>query len=203
MGKRIGIMGGTFNPVHIGHLIIAENAYDEYQLDEVMFLPSKNPPHKKSSDIVREEERKKMLSLAIEGNSHFSLSMLEFEREGKTYSVDTMEILKKQYPENEYFFIIGADSLYNLEKWHRAEALMKMTCFLVASRDQHSYDEMNMFAEQLREKYGANIAFLNTPTIEISSSKLREKARLKKSISYFVPDKVREYIKVHRLYRER
>ena len=104
MGKRIGIMGGTFNPVHIGHLIIAENAYDEYQLDEVMFLPSKNPPHKKSSDIVREEERKKMLSLAIEGNSHFSLSMLEFEREGKTYSVDTMEILKKQYPENEYFF---------------------------------------------------------------------------------------------------
>ena len=184
MGKRIGIMGGTFNPIHIGHLIMAETAYEEYRLDEVMFLPSKNPPHKKSSAIVKEADRKKMISLAIEGNSHFSISTMEFEREGKTYSVDTMDILKCLYPENEYFYLIGADSLYNLESWHRAEDLMRMTRFLVATRDHHSYNEMNVFAECLRGAYGADIAFLNTPTIEISSSELREKVRLNKSIMY-------------------
>ena len=128
--------------------------------------------------------------------------MLEFEREGKTYSVDTMEILKKQYPENEYFFIIGADSLYNLESWHRSEDLIGMTCFLVATRNHHSYSEMNSFAERLRKKYGANIAFLNTPTIDISSSEIRKKVRLKKSITYFVPDKVKEYIITSGLYVE-
>ena len=202
MGKRVGIMGGTFNPIHIGHLLIAENAYEEYQLDEVLFLPSKNPPHKEGYDVAKEEERKKMISLAVEGNGHFSFSELEFERDGKTYSVDTMEILKKRYPENEYFYLIGADSLYNLESWHRAEDLMRMTRFLVATRDHHSYNEMNVFAECLRGAYGADIAFLNTPTIEISSSELREKVRLNKSIMYFVPDKVREYIIAHRLYKE-
>lgn len=202
MGKRVGIMGGTFNPIHIGHLLIAENAYEEYQLDEVLFLPSKNPPHKEGYDVAKEEERKKMISLAVEGNGHFSFSELEFERDGKTYSVDTMEILKKRYPENEYFFIIGADSLYNLESWHRSEDLIGMTCFLVATRNHHSYSEMNSFAERLRKKYGANIAFLNTPTIDISSSEIRKKVRLKKSITYFVPDKVKEYIITSGLYVE-
>lgn len=202
MGKRIGIMGGTFNPIHMGHLIMAENAYEQYQLDEVIFLPSKNPPHKRSADLVKEEDRKKMISLAIDGNSHFSMSTLEFEREGKTYTIDTMEILRKENPSNEYFFLIGADSLYNLESWHRSEDLMGMTSFLVATRDQYSYKEMNVFAESLKEKYGADIAFLNTPTIEIASRELREKVRLKKSITYYVPERVREYIRTHKLYKE-
>lgn len=202
MGKRIGIMGGTFNPIHMGHLIMAENAYEQYRLDEVIFLPSKNPPHKRSADLVKEEDRKKMISLAIDGNSHFSMSTLEFEREGKTYTIDTMEILRKENPSNEYFFLIGADSLYNLESWHRSEDLMGMTSFLVATRDQYSYKEMNVFAESLKEKYGADIAFLNTPTIEIASRELREKVRLKKSITYYVPERVREYIRTHKLYKE-
>ena len=167
-----------------------------------MFLPTKNPPHKKQRDLAKEQDRERMISLAIEENTHFSVSTMEFERAGITYSIDTMEQLKKQHPDNKYFFIIGADSLFQLESWHRAESLLASTSFLVATRDEHPYEEMKHFSKQLTEKYKADISFLTTPNIEIAARALRERVKKGKSIAYYVPEKVREYIQFHRLYQE-
>ena len=202
MAYKIGIMGGTFNPIHIGHLIIAENAYEEYQLDKIWFMPSKRPPHKENKEIVSENDRLKMIEMAIENNSHFSLSTIELERDGTTYTIDTIKYLIDNFPENEYYFIIGADSLFQLTSWNQAEELFKLVPFLVATRDEASYKEMQSYAKILADNYGTRISFLTTPNIEISSSMIRKKVQQNKSISYFVPDCVQKYILFHKLYEK-
>ena len=200
MGKKIGIMGGTFNPIHLGHLVMAEQAYEQFSLDNVMFLPSKKPPHKKYSEIVSENHRTNMILKAIDGNAHFFLSTMELDREGVTYTIDTMKQLKKENPQNQYSFIIGADSLFQLQEWNRAEELMGMTEFLVATRDHHTYEEMGSYVRKLEEKYKARVQFIKIPTIEISSSDIRERIKQGKSIKYLVSEQVEEYIKEHNIY---
>ncbi|MBQ9563768.1 MAG: nicotinate (nicotinamide) nucleotide adenylyltransferase [Lachnospiraceae bacterium] len=114
---RIGIMGGTFNPIHLGHLILAENAYRQLDLDVVWFMPSGKPPHKPNTEILPNEDRVHMVELAIEGTPYFELSLLEIDRQGITYTVDTLEYLTKTRPEDQFFFLAGADSLYQFETW--------------------------------------------------------------------------------------
>lgn len=203
MGRRIGIMGGTFNPIHMGHVILAETAYKEYQLDEVMFLPAKKPPHKCEKDLVSQEDRLNMIMATVREKSQFSVSPLEFNREGITYTIDTMEYLQSKHPDTCYYYIIGADSLYNLEKWHRAPELLGRTNFLVAARDGHNYEKMQKFAAYLRKKYHASIQFLNTPMIEISSSMIRERIRHGKSVFSLLPDEVVSYVQQKKLYQRK
>ena len=116
--KRIGIMGGTFDPIHMGHLILGEKAYEQFSLDQVLFMPAGNPPHKRNrAGRASDEQRVEMVRRAINGNPHFALSLIEMNEEGYTYTYRTLENLKKEHPDTDYYFIIGADSLFSFETW--------------------------------------------------------------------------------------
>lgn len=198
--KKIGIMGGTFNPIHMGHLILGEQAYEQFKLDKIYFMPSKKPPHKDHKNIIPDILRKDMISLAIKGNPHFQLSTIELDREGITYTVDTLEYLKKKEKMMEFYFIIGADSLFQLETWRNPKRVFELTTMLVATRYQLSE---NMIMEQinyLKNTYKANIELLEVPTIDISSKHIRECCRNIKSIRYYVPDEVNHFIQTKELY---
>lgn len=197
---RIGIMGGTFNPIHIGHLITGECAFEQCGLDKVLFMPSKTPPHKK--EVVSGEDRVRMVQLSIEGNPHFELSMLEFLRTGTTYTVDTLKELKEVSPDKEFFFIIGADSLLSLDTWKKPEEILQLSTIVVASRDGMSRSNLEKNVEKTKEKYGGKYKIIDVPTIGISSSMIREISQRGKSIRYYVKDTVRDYIEEKNLYHE-
>lgn len=200
MKKRIGIMGGTFNPIHMGHLILAEEAYQQMKLEKVFFMPSKQPPHKPNMIIAPQLHRKNMVSLAIKGNPHFELSTIELEREGVTYTADTLEILTSQNPEIQYYFIIGADSLFQLESWREPEKIMKLSSLLAASRYHLPEEELMAQIRYLTKEYGAQISLLYMPCIELSSEFLRNQLKEKKEVRYYIPEAVSDYIKKNQLY---
>jgi nicotinate-nucleotide adenylyltransferase len=199
--KKVGIMGGTFNPVHYGHLFLAENALEQYKLDEVLFMPSKNPPHKNKQDIVSNEHRADMVRLAIQDNSNFILSTMEYEREGTTYTADTLTILTEENPDTQYYFIIGADSLFMMQDWNRPEIIFNLCTVLVAGRDRVPENQMENQIRFLEETYGARILMLDMPAIEISSAIIRKRISENKTIRYYIPDKVMDYIENHELYK--
>lgn len=199
--KRVGIMGGTFNPIHIGHLIMAQAAYEQYQLDMVCFMPNKIPGHKEHAHLATEQERAEMISLAIADNPHFALSTMEYDREGKTYTVDTLRILKEQHPDWELFFIMGADSLFHFSTWKEPEEILTMTQILVATRENMNDVAIESQIEFLRDLYGdAPISGIVSPDIQISSHDIRKRRRAGKSIQYMVSDSVFQYICEHKLY---
>lgn len=200
MKKRIGIMGGTFNPIHMGHLILAEEAYQQMKLEKVFFMPSKQPPHKPNMIIAPQLHRKNMVSLAIKGNPHFELSTIELEREGVTYTADTLEILTSQNPEIQYYFIIGADSLFQLESWREPEKIMKLSSLLAASRYHLPEEELMAQIRYLTKEYGAQISLLYMPCIELSSEFLRNQLKEKREVRYYIPEAVSDYIKKNQLY---
>lgn len=199
--KRIGIMGGTFDPVHNGHLLLGKQAYFEYHLDEVWFMPSHVPPHKKDHQIASGEDRIHMLHLALSDIPYCSVSDFEMQREGNTYTAQTMALLKKAYPDVEFYFIIGADSLYQLEQWYHPEDVMRLTSFLVAGRP---YESHGVTIEEkiacLHKKYGARIQILHNKEMDIASADIRKKASIGESIEMDVPERVAEYIQSRHLY---
>lgn len=197
---KIGIMGGTFNPIHNVHLLMAEEAARQFKLDEVWFMPSKNPPHKKEADIVSAEHRSRMICHAIEENPKFIYSDLELRREGITYTSDTLEIMEKQNPDCELYFILGGDSLREIETWHKPEYVMKHCHILAAEREDESGKLSKEKAEELRRKYNAKISFIKMPLIDISSSELRHQLKKGKACDYKLPDCVMKYIRFHNLY---
>ena len=132
--KKIGIMGGTFNPIHNAHLMMAEAAYEQYGLDEVWFMPSKIPPHKDSREIVSEEHRSRMIQFAIDDYKHFLLSDMELKREGVTYTCETLQQCLNEFPEDHFYFILGGDSLCDFEKWCHPEKIARMCTILSVSR---------------------------------------------------------------------
>lgn len=202
--KKIGIMGGTFNPIHFGHLILAEAAYEQYHLDKVLIMPAKEPSHKTISDTITEEDRVEMVKRAIKGNDHFELSLLEINREGITYTIDTLTELHEEDSEIEYYFIMGADSLFHFNSWKEPEKILKLTNILVANRDLSTFSALNSQIDYLSDKYDeANISLLDTPNLEISSHALRKRVRQNLSIKYYVPESVEEYIKDHGLYQNK
>lgn len=200
--KKIGIMGGTFNPIHNGHLVLAETAYEQFHLDQILFMPTKNPYYKKLGHSATEEDRVSMVKLAIEGNDAFAFSDLELLREGTTYTVETLEILTKEHPDTEYYFIMGADSLYHFETWKDPQEILSMAVILVASRDDVSSQSIEGQIEYLENKYeNANIHCLVTPNLEISSNNLRKRCKEGRSIRYLLPDPVKNYIQENGLYQ--
>ncbi|WP_343209070.1 nicotinate-nucleotide adenylyltransferase [Anaerolentibacter hominis] len=201
MKKRIGIMGGTFNPIHTGHLILAENAYEQFDLETVYFMPSKHPPHKINIDILPDRLRRDMVELAIAGNSHFRLSDYELKRKGTTYTVDTLASLKAERPDEQIYFLAGADSLFQIESWREPGRILSMCHLLVARRDSLLYENLEKQAEYLKEKYHCEISLVDIPEVDISSQGIRERLRNGMSIRYLVPEKVEEYIRKEKLYR--
>lgn len=194
-------MGGTFNPVHTGHLLLAERAYEQLKLDMVWMMPNAVPPHKAGQQILPKEQRIAMLKLAIEGNAHFQLSL--FEKEDKAhYSYETMEALNKAYPDCTFYYLMGSDSLLSIEEWVEYRRFFSACHVIAASRKDGEGQKLLDWAEYLREKYQAEITLLDSPVMEISSSEIRDLRREGKSIRYLIPESVFSYIEKHNLYRE-
>ncbi|MBR5337309.1 MAG: nicotinate-nucleotide adenylyltransferase [Lachnospiraceae bacterium] len=200
MNKKIGIMGGTFNPIHNGHLILAESAYEQFHLDTVVFLPSGNPPHKADISYIDSQHRCNMVELAIKDNSHFEMSLEEVLRPGITYTSDTLLTMKSNDPYGELFFIIGADSLYTFETWHEPDVICRQCTILVATREGHDSADVEEKIEELRNRFEADIFRIVSPDFDISSRLVRERIISERSIRYFVPRPVEEYIREHGLY---
>lgn len=200
--KKVGIMGGTFNPIHIGHLIIAEKAREQFDLDKVLFMPCGMPYMKDCRELIPADIRAKMVTLAIEGNPFFELSVIEIEKRGSTYTYETLESLKAQNPDTEYYFILGADSLWTIADWREPERIFASCHILAGIRDDKSTKDMETQIKLLKNKFGASIFLLHTGHIEISSSSIRKSVRECGSIRYMVPDAVYSYIIENGLYRK-
>lgn len=199
--RKVGIMGGTFDPIHIGHLIIAEKAREQFHLDEVLFIPSGTPYMKNVDEVLPGPIRTEMTSLAIEENPLFSISTIEIEKEGSTYTYETLETLHDKNPNTEYYFILGADSLFAMEHWKNPEKIFADCHILAAVRNDKNAEEMETQAAYLKEKFNADISMIKTGHIEISSSMIRELVKDGHSIRYLVPDAVYDYIIKNKLYK--
>lgn len=200
---KIGILGGTFDPIHNGHLMLGEYAYRQFDLDLIWFMPNGNPPHKSNDSIESQtKNRVEMVKRAISGTEYFSLQPYEAETKEVHYSYKTMDYFKRSYPEHEFYFIIGADSLFSIEKWVHPEILLKKCVILAAYRDEKGTEEMLAQIAYLNQKYQADIRLLNTPNVDISSSEIREKLKRGQSIQEIVPDTVYAYIEENQLYRD-
>ncbi|HJD47675.1 MAG TPA: nicotinate-nucleotide adenylyltransferase [Candidatus Mediterraneibacter norfolkensis] len=203
---KIGIMGGTFDPIHIGHLLLGEFAYEDFGLDEIWFLPNGNPPHKDTSANVAElkdalDHRVEMVKKAIEDVPYFHLNLCEAVTDRHSYTYKTMRMFNRLYPNDQFFFILGADSLFSIEKWMYFREIFPTCTILAAMRDDKDADEMKRQIRYLRERYGADIELLQAPLVEISSTTIRRRSAGGRSVRYMVPDAVGEYIREHKLYR--
>lgn len=200
--KKTGIMGGSFNPIHNGHLEIAKCALKEYKLDEILFIPNNCPPHKDSSEMIEPQHRLKMAELAIDGNPRFSISDMEIKKGGLSFTYLTMMELKETHPDIDYYFLMGADSLADFRKWRHSELIAASCHILAAMRDEMNDEDVARLAEELSKEYHAEFALLKIPPTEISSTAIRRNLKENKSITGMVPKKVEEYIIDHGLYQK-
>ncbi len=201
---KIGIVGGTFNPVHVGHLMLGEYAYEEANLDAIWFMPNAIPPHKLITNTeVSNADRSTMLQLAIQEQPYFELCSYELEREDQvSYTYQTLEQFQSLYPEHSFYFIIGSDSLFDLESWRCPEKVLGLCTLLVACRENIDLAVVHKQIHYLQEKYGCQIQLLQMPLLEISSSTIRERVKQGKNIKYLVSNSVRHYIGTHHLYQK-
>lgn len=195
---RTGIMGGTFNPVHNAHLLIAELAREEFNLDRIIFMTGGNPPHK--DGVISPQHRFNMTHIAIEGNERFIDDDFEINRSEKSYTVNTLEYLKEKYPDDELFFIVGEDSLEDLPTWYEPERILEMCSLLVFPRK--SRETLMGTLNKMTDKFGKRILPISAPVIGLSSTDIRNRIRDGKTVKYMIPDRVIEYIKQHNLYGE-
>lgn len=196
MQKRIAVFGGTFDPIHIGHLIVAEMARQEYTFDKVIFMPTASSPHKKDRYISPQEHRFNMVSLALEDNPYFEVSDMELKRQGTSYTVDTLKALHTIYDSQwEIWMIIGGDMLLDIDTWKNVDDIIKMSNFAVYMRPDSSESECRAKAKMLQKQANTAIKFVHGPKIEISSTFIRQKMGQGDSIRYMVPARVEEYIK--------
>lgn len=197
--KKIGILGGTFNPIHIGHLIIAQQCKEQLKLDKIIFIPNGNPPHK-SKNIIDKYHRFKMISLAIEDNKGLDISDIEIKKEEPSYTINTILELKKDNI-NELFFIMGDDSLFNIKSWYKYNNLIEESNFIIFPREKTL--DISNYNQFISKELNADITkfnFISFPLINISSTLIRNMIEKKNSIKYLVPDKVINYIDSNKLY---
>lgn len=200
---RIGIMGGTFNPVHNIHLMMADEARKQFRLKRVLFMPSKNPPHKEKSGIASEEHRRRMIEHAIRSNPHFAFSGLELEREGTTYTKDTLSELRRRYPDDKFYFILGGDSLTSMEKWREPKYIFENCHILAAARGETDSNCIGKWISHYRKKYDGKVSEIRMPESSVSSEMIRNKLAEGTSVTGYVPDCVERYIRFHGLYHDR
>lgn len=198
--NKIGIMGGTFNPIHYGHLFLAENAYEQVGLDKVFFMPSKNPPHKAKPTEVTQQQRVDMINLAIRDNPHFELSTMELERDGFTYTADTLTLLAEMNPNTKYYFLVGADSLFMMQNWHKPQIIFDLCIIIAAGRDNADEKQILQHISYLENTFNANIRYINVPTIQVASNDIRKRLEADKTVRYYLPDSVIDYINSNNLY---
>ncbi len=198
---KTGIMGGTFDPIHNGHILIARSAYEKVGLDKVLFMPSGNSYMKKN--VLDVSKRVEMVRLAIADFPYFELSSIEAQRQGNTYTYDTLEQLTKQNPKDEYYFIMGADSLFSIELWRKFERIFELSTIICAVRDNYDMDMLKKKGNSLSAAYGADIIYLDMPKTDISSTDIRNNVKNNLPIEHLVPSKVADYIIQECLYNEK
>lgn len=196
---RIGIMGGTFDPIHYGHLVTAEQAHYRFSLDKVVFVPSGHPPHKLNKSVSDAHHRESMTVLATKDNPHFEVSSVEVDRPGPSYAVDTVKAFRYTYPsDTELFFITGADAILQMMGWKDSATLMQLCEFIAATRPGYS-----LAADRIHEIFGDNarrIHFFEVPALAISSTDIRARVKAGRPVRYLLPDSVVDYMSRAGLY---
>ena len=195
---RLGILGGTFNPPHLGHLVSAQEAYLHLALDRVMLIPARIPPHKPVEDEPGVEHRLELCRLAIRGDERFLVSDVEVARPGPSFTVDTLEELTSKAPDSELFLILGGDIAAGLPDWHQPEKVLSLSTLAIAERPGTTRAQIEGALGRLEG--GDRAEFFPMPTIELSSTEIRRRVREGQPIRYIVPDAVGAYIRDHQLY---
>jgi nicotinate-nucleotide adenylyltransferase len=199
--QRLGILGGTFDPIHHGHLVAAEEARFQLALDKVLFVPAGAPPHKPARPISPASHRLHMVELAIAGKPYFAVSRVDVDRPAPSYTVDTLRLLRAEWGAGpSFFFIVGDDSLSDMVNWYQPQQLIEL-CQLAVARRPGSEIDLPALEKQL-PGLTSRVHWIKMPLLEISSSDLRSRVQAGRSISYLVPREVEAYIEQHRLYRE-
>ncbi|MSR90841.1 nicotinate-nucleotide adenylyltransferase [Inconstantimicrobium porci] len=199
--KKIGVFGGSFDPIHNGHLYIAYEAFKELKLDKVIFIPGGNLPHKDSSHMTDSSSRYNMVKLAIKDYKNFEVSDYEIKKETKCYTFETLEHLKSEEKDSELYFIIGADSLINLDTWKCVDRIMKNAVLVVLTRPGYKEAEIESQKEKFEKMYGGKIILLNTLNLEISSTYIRNAVSKNENVDFFLNSSVSRYISENKLYR--
>lgn len=198
---KVGIMGGTFNPIHIGHLITADYIKENLNLDKIAFVPTGNPPHKQIKNI-KNKQRYEMVLLSIKDNSDFFLLDFELKNKNKTYTIDSLKFLNEKYKEAEFYFIVGADSIVEIETWKDYKNLFSLSKFVASTRPGVNFEFYDAKINELNEKFNNQIIKISPPLLDISSTNIRKNVLLKKSIKYSVLGDVENYIIKNKLYLE-
>ncbi|MDA8334518.1 MAG: nicotinate-nucleotide adenylyltransferase [Peptococcaceae bacterium] len=197
----IGIMGGTFDPIHYGHLVTAEGARSDFGLDTVVFVPAARPPHKEPRRILAAEHRLTMTTLAVDTNPYFSVSAMEVERRGPSYTIDTVREMQLCYPGREIYFITGADAVLEILTWKNVGELMEMCYFIAATRPGYQLENLQVKLASLPPGRLARIHSLVVPALAISSTDIRQRVREGRPIKYLLPEVVEDHIHREGLYR--
>lgn len=201
--KKIAVMGGTFDPIHYGHLSTAEAVRDKFDVEKVIFIPSGCPPHKDLNFVTNNERRYDMTLLATESNPGFEVSRMEIDRPGRTYTIDTINELKEMYGEDvQIYFITGADVVHQIFTWKSWQELITMCDFVAATRPGYKKSDMFKRIEYLRDTYESRIHFMDVPALDISSSDIRERVQKGEPVKYLLPECVEEYIYKNNLYKQ-
>lgn len=198
---RIGVLGGTFDPIHLGHLVVGEEARDRLGLDRLVFMPAGNPRLKEHAPLASAIQRLEMVRLAVGDGDDSEISSQEVVREGSTYTVDTIAELRQQYAESDQiYFMVGMDALEQFDRWKEPDRLLGMCNLVVVNRVGHQRVDVNDFVGRFPQA-GPGLTLLTVPRLEISSTDIRNRVRDSRSIKYLTPDPVWHYIKDHGLYR--
>jgi len=201
VSRRVGVMGGTFDPIHHGHLVAAQEAASAIELDRVLLVPVWQPPHKVDEPSASPEDRLCMVQAAVVGNSLFEVSTIEIDHPAPSYTVDTLRRLAELYPGVDLHFIVGMDSLAELPRWHDPVGILRLTRIAALHRPGWNTVDLNELARELPESRG-RVSVVTMPELDISSTELRQRVRDGRPIRYLVPEAVASYIEEHRLYRE-
>lgn len=199
-GMRLGIMGGTFDPIHYGHLFVAEEARARFALDHVLFVPNGAPPHKTEVLLTAAQDRYEMTRLATRDNPAFTCTALELDRTGPSYTVDTLAALRAQYASAELFYITGIDAIADILTWRRHAEIIRMATFIAAARPGF---DLKTLQDRLPAAYMERILMLGTTAQGISSTDIRERIRANLPTRYLTPDEVLDYIREHHLYEHK
>ncbi len=200
---RYAIMGGTFDPIHFGHLAAAEAVKEELHCDKIIFIPSGNPPHKRMRTLTDTIHRYTMTVMAVNSNPNFEVSNIEISRNGYTYTLDTVKQLLDYYSDNvELLFITGADAILEVETWYKVEELLKLCSFVAVTRPGYDKSKLEQKLEYLESKYNSRLYSIDVPGLNISSTDIRKRVKEGRSIKYLVPESIEQYIYKNKLYKE-
>ena len=200
--SKIGIFGGTFNPIHNGHVSLGVYCKDELSLDKLMLIPTYTPPHKSSSELAEEEHRVNMCKLATEQYGYFEVSDIEIERKGKSYTYETLNSLKKIYTEDELYLIVGADMFLTLDKWKNPQSIFKNATIVAVPRNDDDKNDLVYYYDNTIKKLGAKAIVLENPVVQVSSTYIRENIDNYQLIKSLIDSNVYEYIVKNKLYRK-